>query len=293
MINWLRKYWVKVLIGAILGVAVIVVIPIGVNVIIGSNFNPTSIELHGTTSDWHSFWAVYLGALIGATVPFFILYTTIQNNKEENEKNRYIQINTIKYQTKIAWINQLKGAIIQVLDAIDETIARDFLSAFREDSNTQDFSAIYFKSEEKLKNASFSIETSLLGCHEKIEIDFLNIFREFKMRFQLYIHDVIFLLQFPNKFNNPEGVSNAEYFKKELLKYKKGSVTNINGTNPERIWEIAEKYEYKLISKRNEILQELFRWADTHFFKLKCKELLNAEYKIAESILTSGTKQKK
>lgn len=289
MKNFLR-YIFYTLIGLIVLAFVFIVVPFIINTIIGTAA-PAPFTLYGKTEDWHNFWAVYLGALIGAIVPFIILYSTIQSNKLENNKNRDIQINTIKYQTKIAWINQLKEAIIQVLDAIDETVARDLFAQFRTHSKKQDFSSIYFKSEEKLKTASFSLETVLLGCKEPIEVQFWDVFRDFKFRYLSYIDDVIFLLQYPDNFKNPDKIPNTEYFKEELLKYKKNSLKKDNG-NPERIWEIAEKYEYKLISKRDEILHELFRWADTHLFKLKCKELLHAEYKIAESILTNSAEQK-
>ena len=281
------KYSIYALIGLIILAGIMIGVPLLVNTIIGMP-TPNSFTLHGKTEGWHNFWAVYLGAIIGAIVPFIILYTTIQSNKVENKRNRDIQINTIKYQTKISWINKLKDVLIHVIDAFDENIARDLLSQFKEHSKYQDFSSFYFKSEEKIKLASFSIETILLGCTNPIETQFMDIFRDFRFRYQFYIDDVIFLLQYPNNYKNPENIDNTEYFKKELLKYKKRSLKRENG-NPERIWEIAEKYDFKLISKRDDILQELFRWADTHFFKIKCKELLHAEYKIAESLLKNGT----
>lgn len=62
-------------------------IPILVNYILGTA-PPDSFTLYGKTENWHNFWAVYLGALIGATVPFIILYKTLENNKTENEQNR-------------------------------------------------------------------------------------------------------------------------------------------------------------------------------------------------------------
>ena len=79
MIMWTKKHWKKII--AVVGIIslVFLIIPIAVNIIIGSDFNPTTIELNGSTSDWHNFLAVYLGALIGATVPFIILYKTLQN----------------------------------------------------------------------------------------------------------------------------------------------------------------------------------------------------------------------
>lgn len=279
----IKKYW--------WALVLVILFPPVINLII-SRPTPCFMPIVGESKDWLNFFAVYFSSIIAAFVSFFILYKTIQSNNNENEKNRDIQTKVIKYQTKIAWINNLKEAINQVIDAIDESIARDFISKFKEKSREQDFSAIYFKAEDKLKSASFSLETVLLGCNEPIETEFLDIFREFKIRYQLYIDDVIFLLQYPNNFKNPDKLPNTEYFKREILRYKSNSPKK-DGINPERLWEIAEKYEYKLISKRDEILHDLFRWADSYLFKQKCKELLYAEYKIAESLLLDDTKQDK
>lgn len=281
--EFIKKYW--------WALTLVILFPPVINLII-SRPTPNSIPIVGESKDWLNFFAVYFSSIIAAFVSFFILYKTIQTNNSENKKNRDTQTKVIKYQTKIGWITNLKEAINEVIDAVDESIARDFISKFKEESKEQDFSAIYFKAEDKLKSASFSLETVLLGCNESIEIEFLDIFREFKIRYQRYIDDVIFLLQYPNNFKNPDNLPNTEYFKKEISRYKSNSVKK-DSSNPERLWEIAEKYEYKLISKRDEILQELFRWADSHLFKLKCKELLYAEYKIAESYLLDGTEQDK
>lgn len=278
----IKQYWALIIL--------VLLLPPLINFIISCP-TPNGFPIVGEAKDWLNFFAVYFSGVITASVSFWILFKTIQSNTKENQKNRDIQTNVIKYQTKLAWINQLKDAILQVTDAIDETIARDFISQFKDKSKEKDFSAVYFRAEDKLKSASFSLETVLLGCNEPIETEFLDLFREFKIRYQLYIDDVIFLLQYPNNFKNPDKIPNTEFFKKELLKYKNNSVKK-DGSNPERIWEIAEKYEYKLISNRDEILNELFRWADTHLFKIKCKKLLYAEYKIAESIL-NGTEQDK
>ena len=51
MIMWTKKHWKKII--AVVGIIslVFLIIPIAVNIIIGSDFNPTPIELNGSTSD--------------------------------------------------------------------------------------------------------------------------------------------------------------------------------------------------------------------------------------------------
>ncbi len=117
MIMWTKKHWKKII--AVVGIIslVFLIIPIAVNIIIGSDFNPTPIELNGSTSDWHNFLAVYLGALIGATVPFIILYKTLQNNSKENKQNRKTQVLLIKHQSESVDLQNFKKSATALCDS--------------------------------------------------------------------------------------------------------------------------------------------------------------------------------
>lgn len=117
MIEWVKKYWMKILIVIGLICLVFIIIPIVVNIIIGSDFNPTPFKLHGSTSDWHNFLSVYLGALIGATVPFIILYKTLQNNTIENKQNRSTQIMLIKHQSESDDLQNFKKSATALCDS--------------------------------------------------------------------------------------------------------------------------------------------------------------------------------
>lgn len=117
MIEWVKKYWIKILIVTGLICLVFIIIPIVVNIIIGSDFNPTPFKLHGSTSDWHNFLSVYLGALIGATVPFIILYKTLQNNTIENKQNRSTQIMLIKHQSESDDLQNFKKSATALCDS--------------------------------------------------------------------------------------------------------------------------------------------------------------------------------
>ena len=116
MISWTKKHWRNILISIGIFCSIFLIIPIVVNIIIGSNFNPTPIKLHGTTSDWHNFLAVYFGALIGAAVPFIILYKTLQNNTKENKQNRSTQILLIKHQSESSDLQNFKKSASALCD---------------------------------------------------------------------------------------------------------------------------------------------------------------------------------
>ena len=186
----------------------------------------------------------------------------------------------------------MKEAIICARNAFDESVVNDFLKKFNPHSNNQDFSDICQDIDNKINKASFAIETVLLGCKEKIEMDFLDVFKEKRTQYQHYISDVVFVLQFPNNFKNKSGINNTEYFQQLLEEYKNSNL-RYSDSNPERIWEIAEKYNFQLISKRHEILKELLSYNDSIGFAEDSKYLIEMEIKNAEQILNNGTEQTK
>lgn len=112
----------------IAGVALIL-IPLIINIILGT-VPPKSFTLYGETADWHNFWAVYLGALIGATVPFIILYKTLknniaenkqnrENNKKENESNRKQSKRLREQEIELKWFDDLKRVCSKLYSAFN------------------------------------------------------------------------------------------------------------------------------------------------------------------------------
>lgn len=263
-------------------------LPIGIN---ACYLWKTNCSILYEPSEWAKLWATYAAA-ISSYMMIVITSISILRNSKDNEKNRELQSNVIKYQAKLQWINQLKEAIICARNAFDESVVNDFLKKFNPHSNNQDFSDICQGIDNKINKAAFAVETVLLGCKEKIEMDFLDAFKEKRTQYQHYISDVVFVLQFPNNFKNKSRINNTEYFQQLLEEYKNSNL-RYSDSNPERIWEIAEKYNFQLISKRLEILKELLSYNDSMVFAEDSKYLIEMEIKNAEQILNYGTEQTK
>ena len=73
----------------------------------------------GNNIHWLAFWGSYLAALIPTVGAFMILYiqrrdSLVENEKrrKENEENRNLQINILKYQQEMQWLNEKKGILI-------------------------------------------------------------------------------------------------------------------------------------------------------------------------------------
>lgn len=66
---------------------------------------------------WLGFWGGYMGAMISAAVAFFILRKQLEQNHEENEKNRQLQINVIKYEQQQKELLNLKLALMNYIQS--------------------------------------------------------------------------------------------------------------------------------------------------------------------------------
>lgn len=62
----------------------------------------------GDNVHWLSFWGSYLAALVS----FIILFIQREDNHKENEQNRQLQINVLKYQQEMQWLNENKDILI-------------------------------------------------------------------------------------------------------------------------------------------------------------------------------------
>jgi hypothetical protein len=85
-------------------------------------------------------------------------------------------------------------------------------------------------------------------------------------------------------------MTNKEFFKNELSIIKKHSPHKENNEDVERIWAIARKYDFEILSQRDEILHELMFYYDTYLFNRECIHVINLMISNAEKILEDGNK---
>lgn len=110
--------------------AVVILLPIVLYFIIQQPCGFDAIGGEEAPKVWLGFWGGYIGAIISASVAFFILDKQIKTNKKENEANRTanetqnevnrianeeqnaanrtIQLKTAKYEQKLHWLNDFK-----------------------------------------------------------------------------------------------------------------------------------------------------------------------------------------
>lgn len=253
-------------------------VPMIINYVIGTS-NPTSITLHGQQTGWHNFWSVYLGALIGAIVPFIILYKTLSNNKYENTKNREIQINSIKFQTQISWINQLRDAIATANDLFSFSIQDKFLHQNDPNISNSQLLSELFENANRTKRKFVSVLYGV-GTYED---DFLKYLDEFCKRYWCYLFDLDF-------FSKIKNCTSSDAIKSEVESYKLR--TNSFEYSRDRIWHIIEERHYGTNSQDlSYYINELSRRYPFQDFENRCLKLIQYETNIANDIL-NGTETK-
>ena len=120
MINYNKK-WMQKYRWTIIIVILVTSIPIAINFIL---LFPSFTSIVGDNTEWLSFWSGY----ISAAVAFVILHIQrmdskkqIENNKKENkrenEENRKLQLNILKYQQEMQWLNMFRQASIEYVSA--------------------------------------------------------------------------------------------------------------------------------------------------------------------------------
>ena len=112
------KCWQWILIG--LGVLFLFLgIPCAVNSLLLEDEWFDVVGYNETSRAWLGFWGGYLGSIISAGVAFIILNKQLNNNHDENERNRTIQLKVIEHQQETEWLKIMRKACIDNIDALN------------------------------------------------------------------------------------------------------------------------------------------------------------------------------
>ena len=79
-----RKLWIILIILAL-------IVPIILNIIIGSTNPLDSINIVGTEVDWLGFYGAYIGALVGALITLYAMFRESKNNALKNNQENLIK----------------------------------------------------------------------------------------------------------------------------------------------------------------------------------------------------------
>lgn len=226
------------------------------------------------SSAWLSFWGGYIGSTIMAGVTLYVLHAQLKQNHQENEKNRIIQINTIKYQTKIGWINQLRNVINYSQENLNFSAQNIYAQRTVMDKNSiNQITADLFENANKVKR---EFVTVLYGCGE-YENAFITFLDSFCKRYLCYLFDLEFLYRIDNSIT-------PSLLKDRVVEYQQREHTSIR--HNKRLSAIIEERCY---GTKNEdftyYANELTKRYEFEDFESKCIELLKYELKTAKDLL--------
>lgn len=269
----MRKY--QLIICLILYIAT----PFLINYLVGCQ-NPTQLKIVGNGETWINFWSVYFSGLI----PFIVLWFTIrhnraesqriiQANKEQNDLNRQLQIDTIKYQMRLERLDKLRGAIVNMSEALNINVADRFVNK----TICSDLNNIVSDEFNKVNGARTFLVSFLIDCEHPQEIAFVKFLNNFCCRY----FDLLFDLEFLHsiKFNIPN-----DKLRQVVTKYResKGSLSR----DANRIWSIIESKNYQSDNKNMSFYHnELIKKYHFEIFEKKCRELIRFEKELAEQSL--------
>lgn len=123
---------------------ILLLFPLVLNWII---LQPSMFSIVGEGRDWLGFWGSYLGSVISAGIAIIILYIQRRDNDEQNEKNRIenenaneknrtLQLNILKYQQEIQWLNAFREAGIDYVSSYNFNDLVNVVNTYRHDPET-------------------------------------------------------------------------------------------------------------------------------------------------------------
>lgn len=129
--EWIKKH-IALIIAIVLIIALI--LPLGINALY---LISTDFEVLHKPSEWTMFWGGYLGAIISAAVAFIILHIQRKENETQNDTNRNIQINTIKYQQELSRLDNFITTASKLIEAINPIALKTLCKQIQGDNVSQ------------------------------------------------------------------------------------------------------------------------------------------------------------
>ena len=274
MKDWLKKYWWAILI--------ILILPVAINFAL---LVPAFSPIVGEDTDWLAFWGGYLGALVSAGVAFIILSVQFKQNQDENNTNRELQKNVLKHQLKTQWLADLKIKLIDYYNAFHYIDLYNVCVLMRDNQKiNKDFCVKKLHNCWSDKdNATYHIQMLFSSKTDAIENDFMQVLSEYDTIFYELYTDLTWYCHMM-AFRSFENITPVEYAKLEAEKFKQTQ----NMENSYRIVNIMEKYDYKIISCNEQIINEriaILEKYDSATLWGNIKALVGYEQKLIDNIL--------
>ena len=228
----------------------IIILPIIINWLI---LKPSIFEYVGTGVDWLLFWGGYVGAIISAGVAFLILAIQYQQNRKENKKNRNLQINILKYQQEMQWLNELKSKCIDYYNVFDQNDIINLCNLIHKNKKETILEAEELINELINRNnkVTFALEFLFTKERDEEETKILLKLKEYNLAFKALICDTQFLVRILKKNEDPNQLfMHIDDYRNE---------NRIPQITENRLVDIVNNYESFFSTKYTGFINQLFK----------------------------------
>ena len=257
MYSFIKKYWLCLIL--------LIVTPIIINIIV---LIPTPFPSY--TADGSSGWLGFFASYIGSIIPFVILFFTLRDNHQENEKNRNLQVRTIEYQVEKDGLTVAKQAIIGYIQSL-HIYELGFIPHYPK----QYVNDTLLKLKQISESAVFSFEQmdfALADFNDDKDVEYRSYFVKINLEYQALIKDFAWILDFYLPQNAHLDVIN------KLKEYKElNTKVPVYFDDKKRVWNFIQDDNYDIINNGSELMEKLLDSFDFRSIKEKTREFIKYE----------------
>jgi len=243
MKDFIKKFWWIVLLAALS--------PLFVNWLLSIS---TGIKVY--ENGWLGFW----GSLLGAIFPFIVLYKTLIDNHKENEKERKVQVGTIKYQVSKENLNDLKENIAAYYKAMNVYEMEMIAIKFQEDISYS--LNVIWRIIKETEMAYQVLRFTLVDYTDYNENEYKVFLNKFHLAYNGLLSDFAWLI---------DGKSSLYDYKEGIKKNGNVSIENL------RIWKIIEDGNLDKETDGKLIMDELLDRVEYKAIFIKSEDFIKYE----------------
>lgn len=276
MKNVLKKYWWIVL--------SVILIPCLINLIM---IQPRIYRIVGNDTSWLSFWGGYIGSVISSAIALFILWKQLNQNHQENEDNRKLQLKNIEYQQKSQWLNLLRSQLADYYSAFCFNDLHFLKDKIIEKENQSDIRKELRGMVGRMTNAFFNVRNLFSKDTDSDEKRLLLDITKITALYFATLSDLDWYV-LNVAYHSGSFESNKQMYIERTKKYMTDA--HKYGLSHDRIWDIIKANDYNIFDKHKEIvskyLKDVFKVIDFDNVQRHIANLIDYEQNKINKILS-------